>query len=144
MLFGGSCICLHACLELLTFIIYQKGGASNDKPMALQSTVVKIGNFGSNESSQTVSAPTILAQCEGRAASRHCALKELADRLTTAFRDDDVRGYRTQPPKLTFSEIPTCITPGLDIQIQSDNKSHPLNGGLSHLATTQVKGDSVL
>ena len=34
-----------------------------------------------------------------------------ADRQPNAFLDVDVRGYRTQLPRITLSEIPTSLTP---------------------------------
>ena len=52
--------------------MYQNGGASNDKPMALPSTIVRIKSFGSNECNWTTYAPTILAQYKGTTASRRC------------------------------------------------------------------------
>ena len=45
----------------------------------------------------------------------------LADRLPNASHDVVVRGYRTQPPKITLSEIPTCMTPG---QLRSGAQLH--------------------
>ena len=68
-----------------------------------------IRSFNSNESNRTTSVPKIFTQSMGTAVFRRPLV--LANRMPTASHDVVVRENRTQPPKTTLSEIPTCMTP---------------------------------